>query len=44
MLVSKPLKRQPHKMVKHTQIIRRQQPTNYLSVFDHLTINFLLDI
>ena len=22
-------------MVKHTQIIRRQQPTNYLSVFDH---------
>ena len=43
-LVSKPLKRQPHKMVKHTQIIRRQQPTNYLSVFDHLTINFLLDI
>ena len=24
-----------HKMVKHTQIIRRQQPTNCLSVFDH---------
>ena len=22
-------------MVKHTQIIRRQKPTNYLSVFDH---------
>ena len=22
-------------MVKHTQIIRRQQPTNCLSVFDH---------
>ena len=22
-------------MVKHTQTIRRQQPTNYLSVFDH---------
>ena len=23
-------------MVKHTQTIRRQQPTNCLSVFDHL--------
>ena len=22
-------------MIKHTQAIRRQQPTNYLSVFDH---------
>ena len=22
-------------MVKHTQTIRRQEPTNYLSVFDH---------
>ena len=22
-------------MVKHTETIRRQQPTNYLSVFDH---------
>ena len=22
-------------MVKHTQTIRRQQATNYLSVFDH---------
>ena len=22
-------------MVKHTQKIRRQQPTNYLSVFEH---------
>ena len=22
-------------MVKHTQTIRRQQPTNFLSVFDH---------
>ena len=30
-----PFKRQPHKMVKHTQTIRRQQPTNCLSVFDH---------
>ena len=28
-----PFKRQPHKMVKHTQIIRRQQPTNCFS--DH---------
>ena len=23
-------------MAKQTQTIRRQQPTNYLSVFDHL--------
>ena len=30
-----PFKRQPHKMVKHTQAIRRQQQTNCLSVFDH---------
>ena len=22
-------------MVKHTQTVRRQKPTNYLSVFDH---------
>ena len=29
------LKRQLHKMVKHTQTIRGQQPTNCLSVFDH---------
>ena len=28
-------KRQPHKMVKHTQKIRRMLPTNFLSVFDH---------
>ena len=28
-------KRQPHKMTKHTQTIRRQQPTNYLRVFEH---------
>ena len=27
--------RQPHKMVKHTQTIRRQQPANCLSVFVH---------
>ena len=26
---------QPHKMGKHTQTIRRQQLTNFLSVFDH---------
>ena len=29
------LKRQLHKMVKHTQTIRRFLPTNCLSVFDH---------
>ena len=28
-------KRQPQKIVKHTQTIRRQQPTNCLSMFDH---------
>ena len=28
-------KRQPHKMVKDTERIRRQQPTNCLSMFDH---------
>ena len=32
---SEPFKRQSHKMVKHTQTIHRQQPTNCLSVFDH---------
>ena len=31
----KPLKHQSHKMVKHTQLICWQQPTNCLSVFDH---------
>ena len=30
-----PFKHQPHKMVKHTKTIHRQQPTNILSVFDH---------
>ena len=30
-----PFKRQPHKMVKHTQTIRRLLPTNYLSMFGH---------
>ena len=28
-------KHQPQKMVKHTQTIRRKQPTNCLSVFHH---------
>ena len=28
----------PHKMVKHTQIICGLLPTNYLSVFDHLVV------
>ena len=32
----KPFKRQPHKMVKRTEIIRRQQPTKCVNVFDHL--------
>ena len=26
---------QPHKMIKHTQTIRRLLPTNCLSLFDH---------
>ena len=30
-----PFKRQPHKMVKHTQAIRRLLPTNCLSVFGY---------
>ena len=29
------LRHQPQEMGKHTQTIRRQQPTNCLSVFDH---------
>ena len=32
---NKPFKRQPHKMVKHTQAIRRLLPTNCLNEFDH---------
>ena len=32
---TQPFKCQHHKMVKHTQAIRRQQPTNCLSMFDH---------
>ena len=31
-----PFKRQPHKMVEHTQTIRRVLPTNCLNVFDLL--------
>ena len=34
-LTLKPLKRQPHKMVKHLQTIRQQNPTNCLSVYEH---------
>ena len=30
-----PCKRKTHKMVKHNETTRRQQPTNCLSVFDH---------
>ena len=30
-----PFKRQPPKMVKHTQTVREKQLTNCLSVFDH---------
>ena len=44
---NKHFKRQSHKMVKHTQTIRRHKPTNYLSVFDNfvgLTIKGLTDI
>ena len=33
--LSLPFKRKPHKMVKYTQTICRQKPTNCLSVFDH---------
>ena len=32
------MKRQSHKMVKRTQTVRRQFPTNCLSVFDHFVI------
>ena len=35
-ILFQPFKRQPQKMVKHSQTIRRQQLTNCLSVFDHL--------
>ena len=43
---SSPFKRQLNKMIKHTQEIRRQQPTSFLSVFDHfvgLALNGLID-
>ena len=33
--MNEPYKCQPHKTVKHIQAMGRQQPTNYLSVFDH---------
>ena len=33
--------RQPHKMVKHTQAIRRMLATNFLCVFDH-SVGFVL--
>ena len=39
------LKRQHHKMVKHTQSIRWQKPANFLSVFEHfvgLALNGLI--
>ena len=32
---SQPYKRQPREMIKHTQTIRWQLPTNCLSVFDN---------
>ena len=34
-ILFQPFKHQPHNMVKHTQTIRLQQPTNCLSVFGH---------
>ena len=34
-LIHLPFKRQPHKMVKHTETIRQQLPTKFLRVFDH---------
>ena len=34
-MVIEPFKRQPHKIVKHTQRIRRLLLTNCLNVFDH---------
>ena len=35
LFLREPFKRQPHKMIKHTQTIRPQQPTNCSSLFDH---------
>ena len=34
-LICENTQRQPHKMVKHTQKVRRLLPANCLSVFDH---------
>ena len=31
-------RRQPHKKVQPIQKIRQQQPTNFLSVFDHFLV------
>ena len=31
-LILNPLSAKPHKMFKHTQIIRRLMPTNFLSI------------
>ena len=45
-MIFKPFKGQPHEMVEHTQAIRRQQPTNCLSVSDHfvrMTLKRLTD-
>ena len=47
--IYQPFNRQPRKMVKHTQTIRRFLPTKYLSVFDNfvglalkgLSMNFI---
>ena len=35
LMIQKDTQYVPHKVVKHTQTIRRQKPTNCLSVFDH---------
>ena len=32
--MDKPIEHKPHKMVRHTQTIRRQKPTDCLSVFE----------
>ena len=35
MIYYEPFKQQPRKIVKHTQTIHQQHPTNCLSMFDH---------
>ena len=40
----KPFRRQPHKMVEHTQEIRQLLPTNCLSVFAHFVGLALKDV